>query len=138
VGSSIELAAGIACGNAFGPWLAACLLRRHGFDSELSRRRDLVLYLGIGVLGGMLINASNGVAQLWLAGLIPTPLIGEAWATWWLGDAMGALVMGIPLLTVRGLHEPLPGLRRGRRPCLWLGLSGADGSGADAAAHRRA
>jgi hypothetical protein len=25
---------------------------------------------------------------------------------------------------LRRLHEPLPGLRRGRRPCLWLGLSG--------------
>ena len=34
-----------------------------------------------------------------------------------------------PLL---GLHEPLSGLRRGRRPCLWLGLSRADGRGIDA------
>ena len=34
-----------------------------------------------------------------------------------------------PLL---GLHQSLSGLRRGRRPCLWLGLSGADGRGIDA------
>ena len=33
---------------------------------------------------------------------------------------------------LRRLHEPLPGLCRGRRPCLWLGLSRADGRGADA------
>ena len=29
------------------------------------------------------------------------------------------------------VHESLPGLCRGRRSCLWLGLSGADGGGAD-------
>src|SRR6185312_10741606 len=33
---------------------------------------------------------------------------------------------------MRGLHEPLPGLCRGRRTRLWLGLSGPDGIGADA------
>ena len=38
---------------------------------------------------------------------------------------------------LRRLHEPLPGLRRDRRPCLWLGLSRPDRRGADAAAHRR-
>ena len=31
-----------------------------------------------------------------------------------------------------GMHEPLSGVCRGRRPCLWLGLSGADGRGIDA------
>ena len=35
---------------------------------------------------------------------------------------------------LRRLHEPLPGLWRDRRPCLWLGLSRPDRRGADAAA----
>ena len=35
---------------------------------------------------------------------------------------------------LRRLHQPLPGLSRGRRPRLWLGLSRADGRGADARA----
>src|SRR5436190_23593997 len=30
------------------------------------------------------------------------------------------------------MHESLSGLRRGWRPCLWLGLSRADGRGIDA------
>ena len=38
---------------------------------------------------------------------------------------------------LRRLHEPLPGLSGGRRPRLWLGLSGPDGRGADALADRR-
>ncbi|NTV10753.1 MAG: PAS domain S-box protein, partial [Zoogloea sp.] len=115
VGGSPLLAFGIACGNTLGPWLAARELRRRKFDPRLPRRHDLLLYLGIGVLGGMAINASNGVLQLWLAELLPAPAIGAAWGTWWLGDAMGALVMGIPLLTAsrEGWHALIFG-RRGR------------------------
>ena len=46
-------------------------------------------------------------------------------------------VPGHPALhPLRRLHEPLPGLPDHRRPRLRLGLSGADGRGADAAVHR--
>ena len=46
-------------------------------------------------------------------------------------------VPGHPALhPLRRLHEPLPGLPGGRRPRLRLGLSGADGRGADADADR--
>ena len=38
---------------------------------------------------------------------------------------------------LRRLHEPLPGLSGGRRACLRLGLSWADGGGADAEPDRR-
>jgi hypothetical protein len=38
---------------------------------------------------------------------------------------------------LRGLHEPLPGLRRGGRARLWLGLSRPDGQRADAVAGGR-
>ena len=38
---------------------------------------------------------------------------------------------------LRRLHESLPGLSGGRRPRLWLGLSRADGRGADAEPDRR-
>ncbi|MBP0047848.1 MASE1 domain-containing protein [Marinobacterium sp. AK62] len=68
IGSPLLLAAAIACGNTLGPVLAAWLLRRKGFDQRLHNRRDLQLYLSVGVIGGMTISASNGVLQLWLAG----------------------------------------------------------------------
>ncbi len=35
------------------------------------------------------------------------------------------------------VHEPLPGVRRRRRPCVWLGVSRADGQRAHAVADRR-
>ena len=56
---------------------------------------------------------------------------------WPLGDAGRRVRAYAALHTLRRLHEPLPGLSSRRRPCLRLGLSGADGRGADPLAHRR-
>ena len=53
-------------------------------------------------------------------------------------DMLGGEFAGHAALhPLRRLPQPLPGLRRGRRPRLWLGLSRADGRGADAGAGRR-
>ncbi len=54
-----------------------------------------------------------------------------------LGDARRPVRRDAALHPLRRLHEPLSGLSRGRRPRLRLGLSRADGRGADAAADRR-
>ena len=54
-----------------------------------------------------------------------------------IGDARHRVPGHAALHPLRRLHEPLPGLSRGRRPRLWLGLSRADGRGADAGADRR-
>lgn len=99
VGGPGWLALGISIGNLLGPLIAAVLLSVCGFDRHLKRRRDLLLYLFVAVLGGMLITSSNGVFQLWLAGIVPSEQVFSAGLIWWLGDAMGVLVCGIPLLT---------------------------------------
>ena len=49
-------------------------------------------------------------------------------------DARRPVPRDAALHPLRRLHEPLPGLCGGRRAHLWLGLSGADGRGADARA----
>ena len=54
-----------------------------------------------------------------------------------LGDDGDRVPGDAALHTLRRLHEPLPGLWRGRRPRLWLGVSRADGLGADTLADRR-
>ena len=43
---------------------------------------------------------------------------------------------GAALHPLRRLPQPLPGLSGGRRPCLWLGLFGADRRGAESGADR--
>ena len=55
-----------------------------------------------------------------------------------LGAARHPVPGGAALHPLRGVHEPLPGLRRHRRARLRLGLSGPDRRGADAGADRRA
>ena len=55
---------------------------------------------------------------------------------WPLADAGQRAARDAALHPLRRLHEPLPGLSRHRRPCLWLGLSRPDGRGADAAVDR--
>ncbi len=54
-----------------------------------------------------------------------------------LRDARHRVPGDAALHPLRRLHEPLPGLWRGRRARLWLGVSGADGQRADAEPDRR-
>ncbi|MCX7167021.1 MAG: MASE1 domain-containing protein [Rhodocyclales bacterium] len=92
------LAAAIACGNTAGPLLAAWLLGRLRFNRDFATARDMLLFVGIGVMGGMAINASVGSVSLLASGLLPETALGHAWLTWWLGDALGALIVGPALL----------------------------------------
>lgn len=99
LGSSGWAAAGIATGNTLGPWVASRLLRHWSFDTGLVRRRDLVVFLGAVSLG-MLVTATNGTAWLYLDGLLPAGELPPAWLTWWFGDAVGALLGGVPLVAL--------------------------------------
>lgn len=99
LGGPSWMALGIASGNALGPWLTARLLKRFDFDATLTRRYDLGLYL-IAVAVGMLVTASNGVFWLGVGGQLGETQPAGAWAVWWIGDAVGALLGGIPLLTI--------------------------------------
>ena len=98
-GSSPGLALMIAVGNTLGPALATLLLSRDGLHTDLDRRRDVMLYAVIGVGFGMLVTATNGA--FWLAAVdrIAWAEVPRTWAHWWLGDALSALVVGVPLLT---------------------------------------
>ncbi|MGJ7495172.1 diguanylate cyclase domain-containing protein [Variovorax sp. RT4R15] len=113
IGGPLWMGLGIAIGNALGPWLSALVLRRLGFDCALTRRVDLGLYL-VAVLAGMVVTASNGTTWLRLAGLLPMSQWGPAWTSWWVGDAVGALLGGVPLLAItRATARETFGGRRG-------------------------
>ncbi|MEJ5999372.1 sensor domain-containing diguanylate cyclase [Paucibacter soli] len=122
VGTPTWAAAGMAAGNALGPWLSAQLLVRLGFDAALTRRADLGQYL-LAVALGMLVTASNGSAWLRMAGILTADQWAPAWITWWTGDAVGALLGGIPLLAMSSasMRSSFAG-RRGRYNMGLLGL----------------
>ena len=113
-GAPVPVACGIAMGNTLEALVGALLLQRLvGFSPALDRLRDV---LGLVVLAAMLstvVSATVGVSSGWLGGMIPATTFGKAWRTWWLGDAMGDLVVA-PLLFVWSGRERLS------QPRLWV------------------
>jgi PAS domain S-box-containing protein len=113
-GAPVPVACGIAMGNTLEALVGTMLLQRLvGFSPALDRLRDV---LGLTVLAAVLsplVSATIGVTSGWLGGMIPAATFGKAWRTWWLGDAMGNLVVA-PLLFVWSGHERLS------RPRLWV------------------
>jgi diguanylate cyclase (GGDEF)-like protein/PAS domain S-box-containing protein len=99
-GVSPWLAVALAAGKTAGPLVAAWGLNRLGLHHALDRRKDLWHYALIGAAVGPMLSASNGVFWLGLAGVVPSANVPAAWLHWWLGDAVGALLLGIPLLTL--------------------------------------
>jgi signal transduction histidine kinase len=112
-------AAGIAAGNTAGPVLGAVALRRFGvFDPALVRVRDVLNLLTFASMGAMTITATNGVAQLAWAGIVSWSGYWAVWPVWWVGDAMGVLLVAPVLLTwsrssATGAADP------GRVPLRW-------------------
>jgi integral membrane sensor domain MASE1 len=99
-GDPLATACGIAAGNTLEALTGAWLLRRCvGFDGSLSRLRDV---LGLVVLAAPLsaaVSATAGVISLFLGGVLQWDACGAVWGVWWLGNAVGDLVVAPLLLT---------------------------------------
>ena len=99
-GASWGLALPLALGNA-GAFLAASRwMLRAGFNPRLEQRRDLWLLLGAGACGAAVLSAANGAAWLAIHGRIDAVALPANALRWWLGDALGLVVAGVPLLTI--------------------------------------
>src|SRR5262249_54569646 len=94
------VAAGITVGNTLEAVLGAWLLHRLvGFRNSLTRLKDV---LGLVVLAAGVsttVSATLGVTSLCLGGVQEWPRAWALWRLWWLGDAMGVLVVAPVLLT---------------------------------------
>jgi signal transduction histidine kinase len=98
-GVGLTTSAAIALGNTLEAVVGATLLLRASFRPQLDRPRDvLALVVGAAALA-TLSSATIGTLALWLAGLVPRAAIVETWRVWWVGDAMGALLVGPALFT---------------------------------------
>jgi PAS domain S-box-containing protein len=96
-------AAGIAVGNTLEALIGAWLLHRAvGFHPALNRLRDVLGFIGLAVVAATTVSATVGVASLCLGGVQPWSHFSELWWIWWLGDAIGALVVTPVLLTYAG------------------------------------
>jgi PAS domain S-box-containing protein len=101
----------IGLGNASGAVVAAYLLRRSDFQTSLPRLRDVLKLVTVAAALTTTLAASVGVTALTLAHTKAWSGYGSAWRIWWLGDAMGVLVVTPLLLTGRDLVSVCRGWR---------------------------
>jgi PAS domain S-box-containing protein len=95
-------ACGIATGNTLEAVAGAWMLRRFAdVDRSLDGLRQVTALIMLAAVGATTISATIGVATLCAAGLQEWSRFGMLWRMWWLGDAMGVLLVATLLLTVR-------------------------------------
>ncbi len=109
-GAPAAVALAIAAGNTGEAVFATWVLRKiPGFRASLDRLPDV---LGLVLLGGVAaptISATVGVVSLVAAGIVTPPAVDLTWRAWWLGDAIGILIITPLVLTWRA-RPPRAGL----------------------------
>jgi PAS domain S-box-containing protein len=93
-------AALLATGNTLESVLATWILRRlPSFDDGLRRVSDVLALIVAGAALCTMVSATIGVATLCVAGVQSWARFAVLWFDWWLGDALGALIVAPVLLT---------------------------------------
>jgi PAS domain S-box-containing protein len=108
---SVATSIGIAVGNTLEGRLGADLVRlfAHG-RGAFDRARDVLKFVVLAGLFATSVSATIGVTSLTLAGYAAWIDYGPVWFTWWLGDAVGALIVG-PILILWSAPSTVPWTR---------------------------
>ena len=102
----------IGLGNASSAVVAGYLLKRFSdFEISLPRLRDVLKLVVVAAVLATAVAASVGVTALTLVHTKAWASYGSAWRIWWLGDAMGVLVVTPLLLTGQDLLRVCRGWR---------------------------
>ncbi len=101
-------------------WTGTYLLQRINFSAGLDRLKDVLGIVGLAALGSTLINSTIGSIVVCLS-LSDWSNFGTIWGSWWVGDALGILLVAPLLLTWQKLpklptHHPQKMVERG----IWL------------------
>jgi signal transduction histidine kinase len=126
-GAPVLAAAGIATGNTLEAVVGAYALSRvPGFRLSLDGLRDVLALIALAAGLSTMISATIGVASLYSAGLVQQPKLAETWRTWWVGDAIGALLVAPAILVWAKRPRVHPSaLRLGEAAALALGVVAA-------------
>jgi PAS domain S-box-containing protein len=105
---SIATSLGIAIGNTIAGRLGADLVRLFANGPGVfNRARDVLKFVVLGGLFSTTVSATIGVSSLTLGGAASWREYPAIWFTWWLGDAVGALVVGpVIVLWCAGIAAP--------------------------------
>lgn len=96
----------IACGNTLEAIVGSLLMRRFGFRPWMDRGRDVLALVGFGGVVAPVVSATVGVSALSLADAFIEGGFAVHWGVWWVGDAMGALLVAPLLLTWLSTRRP--------------------------------
>jgi len=96
----VFLAISIGLGSSLQALLGHYLIQsRVKLKSGLLHGSEVVYFLMLGGPISCLLGASWGVSTLWLMGFVANSEFVFSWLTWWIGDAIGVLLM-VPLILV--------------------------------------
>ncbi len=88
--------------------IGAKLVRRYvGFPNPLTQQDDIIRFLLLAGPVGCLVGATLGVTSLHLFELVDRREWILEWCTWYLGDALGVLIVAPLMLIVAGHPRPL-------------------------------
>jgi PAS domain S-box-containing protein len=97
-GVGLWVSLGVATGSTLGALVGLAVFDRGGQRAPLTRRQDIARLVAAAACFP-LVSASVGVASLELGGVVPPAQTAGAWLWWWVGDAMGILLVAPVLLT---------------------------------------
>jgi signal transduction histidine kinase len=97
---SVATSLGIATGNTLEGLLAAYLVDRFANGvGAFDRAQDVFTFAGLAGVLSTTVSATIGVTSLALGGYADWAAVGPVWLTWWLGDAVGALIV-VPVVVL--------------------------------------
>jgi signal transduction histidine kinase/CheY-like chemotaxis protein len=122
-GAPLLVAVAIGAGNTLEAVIGAWALGRvPGFRRSLDRVADVLGLIVLAAIGSTTVSATIGVASLVAAGLVAPSGWPRTWGAWWLGDAIGDLIVAPLILTSIPSRDASP-----RRPRTLEGLALAAG-----------
>lgn len=97
---SLPVCLGIAAGNTLEGLLGAYLLNKFaGGESAFDSPKGVLAFVFYGAMFSTTVSATVGVTSLSLGGVATWASYGPIWLTWWMGDAVGNLLVA-PLLVL--------------------------------------
>jgi diguanylate cyclase (GGDEF)-like protein/PAS domain S-box-containing protein len=94
----VASAIGMAAGNTLEAVIGATLFRRYFRAPALGYVRDVGALIGLAAVVSTLVAATIGVASLVGGGAIDVSVVPRTWLVWWVGDALGVLVVAPAIL----------------------------------------
>jgi|ERR1700676_4663262 len=95
---SVETSIGISAGNTLEAVVGCYLVSRFAHGKEaFVRAQDIFKFALLAGMVATAVSATIGVATLAVGGFADWAAFGSIWCTWWLGDAIGAVLV-TPLL----------------------------------------